>query len=259
MVRRKKSLLMLGLLLAMLLTTLTTLWALSRHVPDFYRQADVPAGGKRVDFAQMFIGKATDLINTFKEEGDGKSITLFADEINAFFEEDLWRQDAEELEKQGISHPRVCFDSDRIRLAFRYKNFFMNSIISLEMRIWLVPTEMNTFAVEIVKRRAGAMPFPTQALLEEISTMARRRKVEVDWYQHQGNPVALIRVQPDSPRPPMKFVRIDSQPAANGKSGSLTLVIVPNEVAVPGQAQSRPTRSTLPAGIDRKALIQQAQ
>lgn len=142
------------------------------------------------------------------------------------------------------------FDKDRLRLAFRYRNFFMTTIISLEMRIWLVPTETNMFAVEILNRRAGALPFPTQALLEEVSALARKRKIEVTWYRRQGHPVALLRVQSNSLRPTAKFQRFDLQP------GKLTLGVVPNEPAG-GQVQNlRPPQVPVPP--DRKALTQQA-
>ena len=34
-----------------------------------------------------------------------------------------------------------------------------------------------------------------QSILDEISEALRRQNVEVSWYRHEGNPVALVKIQ----------------------------------------------------------------
>jgi hypothetical protein len=264
---RKKSLLMLGLVLALLLAVVGSTVLLARVEPGFYKKASFPADEKeRVKMTGACNGEFTKLISYFNEGQDG-DVVFEAAWINNFFKENfesketetntrvVAREDAEALARQGISDPRISFDKDRLCLGFRYKNAFISTVISIEMRIWLVDTDINTFAVEILNRRAGALPFPTQALLEEMSTMARKRKIEVNWYRHDGHPVALLRVQSNGARPTAKFDRFNLEP------GKLNLRLVANEpatAAAPGQAQNRPPRTPLPPEFDLKTLGPQA-
>ena len=52
---------------------------------------------------------------------------------------------------------------------------------------------------------AGLVPFTAQWLLERISEVARNNDIEVNWYRHEGYPVALIRFQADQARPTLQF------------------------------------------------------
>jgi hypothetical protein len=247
---RKKSLIVFGLVLTVLLAVLGSVWLLLRHEPAFYRSAAPPNKDERrmKESASKFLNVVLQLGKSFTVEGeDNANISIDAEWINSFLKQEFLAggEETKGLERQGISEPRVSFDKDRMLLGFRYRNFFMTTVITLEMRIWLVPSEINTFAIEILNRRAGALPFPTQALLEEISTTARRRKFEVNWYRHEGHQVALVRVQSNGPRPSAKFDRIELEP------GKMTLSIVANELA--GQAQNlpRPPAANASAGSEQ--------
>ena len=112
-------------------------------------------------------------------------------------------------------------DKDRLRLGFRYTNSLISTVVSLELRIWVVPKENNLFAVEILNRNVGAIPFSAQALQDEIATLARGRKLEVKWYRHEGHPVALLRVQNSPNLSPAWVNRIDMQ------TGKLTIGVKP--------------------------------
>lgn len=261
---RRKSFLVFVLVLGSLFLVLGVVWLLLRHEPAFYRGAAPPESEeKRIGPAASLWNAQEQLKNCFKEDGEPNAvIPIEAKWINCALKQMFTAsgQEAGGLARQGISEPRIGFDKDRVHLGFRYRNFFMTSIISLDMRIWLVPNEINTFAIEILNRRAGALPFPTQALLEEISTTVRKHKFDVNWYRHDGHPVALVRVQRDGPRPAARFDRIDFEP------GKMTLSIVANESGA-GQvlAPPRPRGGSEPANDveaqnrpDPKMLHQQA-
>ncbi len=133
--------------------------------------------------------------------------------------EDGLRQDSPESLPEGISDPRIAFDHDRIRLAFRYGSGLFSTVISIDLRIWLTAQERNVLVVELERFRAGALPISSRTLLEKISEAGRPRGIGVAWYRnHQtGHPVAVLRFQDDQPKPTMEFIAV--QPEA----GTITI------------------------------------
>src|SRR5262249_12286208 len=114
----------------------------------------------------------------------------------------------EKLLPEGISEPRVVFEPERLRLAFRYRSGLANTIVSTSLRIWLPRLEANVVALQLEGFRAGALPFTAQWLLERVSETARQNGIEVNWYRHDGYPVALLRFQADQPRPTLQLKAI---------------------------------------------------
>src|SRR5687768_10232241 len=89
--------------------------------PDFYRQCELPEGKARKTKSAEFLGIFSQLASNIVD-GKGKwQISFTQDQINSYFCEDFIRLgDAAHLQRQGISEPRVVFEKDRLRLAFRY-------------------------------------------------------------------------------------------------------------------------------------------
>jgi hypothetical protein len=112
---------------------------------------------------------------------------------------------AEKLLPEGISEPRVQFDPERMRLSFRYTSRFVSSIVSVRLRVWLPKTEKNIVALCLEEIKAGLVPFSAQWLLERLSEAARQHAIEVNWYRHEGYPVALLRFQADRARPTVQL------------------------------------------------------
>jgi hypothetical protein len=116
---------------------------------------------------------------------------------------------AEKILPDGVSAPRIAIDPDKIRLAFRYRVGPLNTIISIDMRVWLATKrEPNVIGLELQGLHAGAVPIAAQSLLEQISETARQNGIEVIWYRHNGNPVALLRFQADQPHPTIQFTKL---------------------------------------------------
>ena len=87
------------------------------------------------------------------------------------------------------------------------------------------------------------MPISAQSLQEEISALARSRKLEVTWYRHEGHPVALLARAGFAESSRSAWVnRIDMEP------GKLTIGIVPLPTLSPNA--KRTDRCPLPWGID---------
>jgi hypothetical protein len=137
------------------------------------------------------------------------------DAINSFFDEqfvpDGWAKDKKVL-PDGASEPRIAIDPDRIRLAFRYDTGLFSTVISIDMRVWLALKEANAVVLELEGLHAGALPIAAQSLLEQISEALRQNNIEVTWYRHEGNPVAVLRFQADQDHPTYRLEHLVLHP-----------------------------------------------
>jgi hypothetical protein len=174
----------------------TALTALFRHQPAFYNQAVQEPGKARKQYSGEFI---THFGEFCEDVHSAVAWNAHFEEkwVNSFFDEQFvdsgW---AEKILPEGISAPRISIRSDKIRLAFRYDIGFVDTVISIDLRMWLTK-EPNVVALELQALHAGALPIAAQSLLERVSEAARQNNIEVTWYRYHGNPVALLRFQAD--------------------------------------------------------------
>ncbi|MCI0683873.1 MAG: hypothetical protein L0Y71_17340 [Gemmataceae bacterium] len=182
-----------------------------KHEPGFYQRIAIEAGGDRTRQSDEFMKQFFTLLNRVYDTRRGKWTFNFTQEqINSYFEEDFVRlKDAEAFAKLGIHAPRVQLENDTMRLAFRYGSGFWSTVLTYEVRVWLVPTEANTLAVEILHRKAGGLPIAAQSLLNDLKELARNRSIDVSWYRRDGNPVALIRFPSNRSRPSAQLLRFE--------------------------------------------------
>jgi hypothetical protein len=189
-----------------------------KHEPDFYSRAAVPTGPKRYETSNEFVTRDLFPFIASFDGGGGHSkwrFTFTQEQINSFFEEDFVRWgDAKTLRDAGILQPRVEFLKDEIRVGFRYGDGPLSTVLSYDLKVWLVKGETNVLAVEILRRRAGALPIPTQQLFKELTELGQRHNIEIEWYRHEGNPVAIIRFQSDRPRHIAQLLKIDVAPGS---------------------------------------------
>ena len=134
------------------------------------------------------------------------------DQINSYLDETYCgpNQNYDRL-PDNISQPRIAFMQDHVKLAFRYGHGLWSSVISVDLRVWLPANEPNVVALELEGFHAGALPISAQSLLEEIAEIGRKKRVEVNWYRYKGHPVALVRLQPDQPRPTFQLQALQLQ------------------------------------------------
>ncbi len=212
---RKRTLLFATLALLLTATIVAGLILMVRHEPNFYVHAEVSPGKARMERSGAFVGLVADLVINHWREGKGNWDVAFSDaQINSYFEEDfISRHRLDEVfKKQGITNPRIILEDGRIRLAFRYGTAPWSTIISYDLKVWLAPKDMNVICVEILGRHAGALPMSSQSLLNEISEIIGKQGFEVSWWRHEGNPVALVRIQSDQTRPTAQLRRLEVKP-----------------------------------------------
>jgi len=167
---------------------------LLRHEPRSYTLASIPAGQERTRLSREFVQHASPLLSVVLGSTQEWGVRLTQEQINAWFAEDFKISHLDEpLIEQGIHEPRVTLEPGLIRLAFRWGDGLLSTVISIDLGVWLATEEPNVVLVEIKAIHAGAIPVSTQSLLERISNVARDHDIEVNWYRHNGNPTALLR------------------------------------------------------------------
>jgi hypothetical protein len=234
--------------------TLSTLLAVSallvglgfalKYEPHFYHAGDVGPSPERSHLSIKFVNDFLQMGADVKAGDDkGWRLSLTDTELNCFLQEDFVNYgEAQKLGKSGVSEPRVAFDKNRIRIGFRYGSGFWSTVVSYDLQVWTVPKEPNVLLVEVVSRRAGAVPISTQAVVDDLVELGNRlsaeplqeprpekknailaelpRSVDVTPYRYEGHPVALIRFPVDPGRPAPQLRCLHLEPATLTISGS---------------------------------------
>src|SRR5262249_15115867 len=81
-------------------------------------------------------------------------------------------------------------------------------IVSIDLHAWLT-REPNVVALEIEGLRAGSLPIGAQSLLESVAEAARPHDIEISWFRHNGNPVAVVRFQATKTQPTVRLERLE--------------------------------------------------
>src|ERR1043166_3443378 len=201
-IRKKKISIVCLSMASFVVLALLGLGAALKYEPAFYRNATIEPSAQRSEQSAKALNDFLQLAADLKFDQDGWHHDFKDHEINSFFQEDFVKQgEGGNLKNLGVSEPRVAFEDDRIRVAFRWGHGFWSTVVSWELKVWVVPRETNVVAVEVISRRAGAVPIPAQTLIAELTEILAKRNVEVLPYRHEGNLVALLRFQADQPRP----------------------------------------------------------
>ncbi len=190
-----------GLIVLLIVTVVGIGTAVLKYEPLFYRRNIVADTPDRKKLSNEFAGHFTQMLLDVRDERHDWHQTFSTEQINSFLDEEFTRHaEVESLRKLGISNPRVEIDEDLIRVGFRYGEGFFSTVVSYEMKVWLVPSDVNTIAVEMVQRRVGGFPITTSALMQHFIEQARRQNIEMSLFRHQGHPVAVLRFQSDRQR-----------------------------------------------------------
>ncbi len=215
---RRSFLMAIGIVLVLVLSIGATLYALLHYEPESYRRAAIEPGETRDKQSAAFLHEFFSFLNSMNTDPDSWYGTFREEQINSYLADQFMRCGlGAKILPEGISEPRITFEPDRLSLAFRYRSRLVNTVVSISARIWLPKVESNVVAVQLDGFWAGALPFTAQWLLERISESARQNGIEVNWYRHEGHPVALLRFQADQARPTLQLTGIKLE------AGSITI------------------------------------
>jgi hypothetical protein len=206
-VTRKSLLTSLVILAVLLVSGLATGYILLRHEPEAYAQAALPPGPDRELKSEEFDRKVMTLVNDIRCEADWQA-EFTESQVNSYLAEDFLRSKPFQL-PQHISDPRVKFRPGQVIIGFRYGEGDLSSVVSLYAKVWLPRAEPNLLALEIQQLRAGAMPLAVKLFQDELDKLARSQNLDIQWYRHEGNPVAVIRYQADKREPTIMLKELE--------------------------------------------------
>lgn len=185
-------------------------WLLLRYEPRSYARLCAPIENQS-DQSREFSKALSGLISGMNGTQDGRDFkaTFTTDQVNSYLAEGIHKHGlADKLFPDGVSDPRVSFEEDRVRVAFRYRGALVNTVLAARIRVWLPGGETNLMAVQLESFQAGLIPISAQWLLEQASEVGRVNGIEVNWYRHEGHPVALLRFQADRQKPTITLKQI---------------------------------------------------
>jgi hypothetical protein len=208
---KRKSMMYGGAVVFILMVSVLTLAVVLRHEPVFYRSAAIAASPERKKGSMKFVNACLQLGNGIKLDSKwwGKFTT---EETNSYLAENFLTDGTmEELLPHGVRDPRIGFEDGRIRLGFRYGRPPWSTVVSVDLRVWLVAKEYNMVALELERVRAGMIPISGRSVLERMGDTIRQhnRGLEFNWYRHDGKPVALLRFQADKVVPTIRLQQME--------------------------------------------------
>ena len=178
-----------GSLTVLSLLTAAVIYLLGR-VPAYYRQIDTLSDDDRTTESRQFVQQSSAVFNQIENE-PAWSGTFRESQLNAWLAGDFERKHGDLLPR-GVTDPRVSFENGRVALAFQLQRGPVTTIISASGRMWL--PEPNFVAIELESVRAGVIPMPAGYVIQTISLAAKSAGLDLEWKQHDGNPVALLRL-----------------------------------------------------------------
>jgi len=209
----------------------TILWYAVKHEPTFYRRAQLDAGPDRQKLAQDFLRCSSDVWNLMAN-GQPWALTFSQDQLNAYLQDENTSSTGLFSYPDNVTDPRVEFDTDRIRIGFRYGSGTMSAIVSVDLRTWLLAKEPNAIALELCGLSVGGLPLGSHALMEYVTEAAREWNADVQWYRNGAHPVAIIRLQANNSRPTLQLRRFEISSGQMLLHGKPTGEIIPPADAI---------------------------
>jgi hypothetical protein len=167
------------------------LYQAAQREPEFYQHALSVEVENHEEAGDQLEQSVLDLHNDVRQAGTWEAV--FTDEqVNGWFASDMPDKFPKVL-PPGTQEPRVVIDPEGIRVACRFDNGKLKTVVSFALDVDLT-TETNTLAIRISKLRAGALPVPLKQILDKITAAGRRGNVPLRWTQVEGDPVALVTV-----------------------------------------------------------------
>jgi hypothetical protein len=191
--RRRSYFFAAGILACLICGVVGVLIVMVRHEPNWYTNAAVPPGSERTQQALECYGLGSEMWTMIlnDREWGGK---FQARQLNAYIQDGQLEQFfGTDLLPANVSEPRLAFEPDRIRFGFRYGKGIWSTIVSMTFKAWVAQDESSAVVLELESFEAGVLPVSAQSVLDEISRALRQKDVEINWYRHDGHPVAVVR------------------------------------------------------------------
>jgi hypothetical protein len=203
--RRRSWLWTILLIVACLAVVVAGLGTALKQEPAFYMnpamthpQPDDPTRASETLTRLSDLKKAAEGTGPAEPEWGGR---FTAEDLNAFFREDPATNNLVEPQLGGLTAPRVSIEGDRLLVAARYGSGFWSTVVSVELRAWVIADEPNLFAIELVSLNAGVLPLTKRWFMERLNTFTNNHTLSISWFRNGDRPVAVCRWMPHQSRP----------------------------------------------------------
>jgi len=163
----------------------------SQAVPDFYEQALRIEPATQEEAGYEMERQILELHNDTRHVGQWREV-FTSEQVNGWLAVDLINKFGKLIPK-GVSDPRVAIDEQFFRIACRYKDSRISTIVSITLSIYLTG-EPNEMAIRIHGAKAGTLPLPLTKALKNIERVARDNDLPLRWAQEEGDPIALLTI-----------------------------------------------------------------
>ena len=168
-----------------------TLWWATAQSPEFYRVADQQLANPvvRKRDAKQFVEQSQQLVQSIQTSSSWSQEFTDA-QINAWLAEELPRDYAEWMPPE-VSQPRVQLRGDGIRIGLRIDEPGpWSGVVSLHVKV-SVPAP-NQLAIQLQSIRAGLVPVPIKAIIEQVTEQAEENGVRIEWRKVGDDDVAIV-------------------------------------------------------------------
>ena len=187
----RKILLATAVVLGLLGIAVMGLYQAAQSEPDFYQEALLVEPAEYEGAGDELEQSVLDLHNDARSIGTWEAV-FSEEQVNGWLVSEMPDKFPNVL-PAGTQEPRVAIDSESIRVACRFDNGKIKTVISMALDVDLT-TETNTLAIRVSKLRAGVLPVPLKQFLDKITRAARNGDVPLAWRQIDGDPVALVTI-----------------------------------------------------------------
>lgn len=181
-----------GSLLLLIAVVLVALWRASQSVPEFYSRLLAEDRTAQRSASDSMIQKTTLLVGDVQKSGRWEML-FSEEEINGWLAVDLEENHSRSL-PPGIADPRVVVQPGSLQWACRTQLQGVETVLSAQLDVHL--QEPGVLGVRVRHLRAGSIPLPLTGLLDRIGELGDRRGLRIQWQQTEGDPVALIHIDP---------------------------------------------------------------
>ncbi|MGQ0633510.1 MAG: hypothetical protein ACT4QC_02775 [Planctomycetaceae bacterium] len=172
-------------------------WSVLTYQPAFYRAelANPATTEQRLKQAKPFTQAVVQLVD--RALRDERWSQQFSEQsVNSWLAAELPEHYAQWL-PSGVEQPRIRFEDELVRVAFRTRRGPWSGVISARLRVW-VPAP-NQLACEIEQLLAGLVPLPAEALLNDLVEDLNRARWSVEWRPSENADVLLVHFGRSTP------------------------------------------------------------
>lgn len=186
-------------------------WVVKRE-PEFYAQAAAVAPQANdpavASDTQTRIGDLVSAVTAPHSTPGEWQASFTSEELNAFLREDADHVMLLRPKWEEFADPRVSIQDDRLLIGGRVGSGLFSTVLSVEVRAWLVNGEPNTMAIELISVRLGGLPWFKRWLMDRMTEFAAKHKADITWYRGAANPVAICRLRADQNQPDLSLTGV---------------------------------------------------